>query len=86
MKKALVLLLVVLMILIGLPLPVMGAMGCADCNLMATPWTSCPVVVVLIAGAAALMVLLARRQLSTWVAALADLLVGAGLFRPPRLA
>lgn len=86
MKKALILLLVLLMILIGLPLPVMGAMGCADCNLMATV-AACGAAFVLVAAAAALMLLVVTgRRRSVWLSVLADLLAGTGLFRPPRLA
>lgn len=86
MKKTLVLLLIVLMIVTGLPLPVMGAMGCTTCAVMGTPVAGCLTAVVLVAAAAALLrVLVAGRRLSAWLSALADLIAGAGLFRPPRL-
>lgn len=86
MKKALVVLLIMVMILIGLPLPVMGAMGCADCAVMGTPAVWCAAAVVLVATAAVLLALARGRRLSSWLSALADLVAGAALFRPPRLA
>lgn len=84
MKKALVVLLIVLMILIGLPLPVMGAMGCADCALMA-PTGICVMAFVLVGAAALLVALVAGRRLSAWPSRMAGLLGGDMLFRPPRL-
>ena len=84
MKKAVLLLLIVLMIVIGLPLPVMGAMGCADFNVMGTTVAGCTTAVVL--AAALLLVLGVGRRLSAWLSALVDLVAGTGLFRPPRLA
>lgn len=85
MKKTLVLLLIVVMIVTGLPLPVMGAMGCADFNVMGTTVAGCTTAVVL-AAAALLLVLVVGRRLSAWLSALVDLVAGTGLFRPPRLA
>ena len=63
MKKTLVLLLIVVMIVTGLPLPVMGAMGCADCAVMGTPVAGCTTAVVA-AAAALLLVLVGGRRLS----------------------
>ena len=79
------LLLIVVMIVTGLPLPVMGATGCADFNVMGTTVAGCTTAVVL-AAAALLLVLVGGRRLSAWLSALVDLVAGTGLFRPPRLA
>ena len=86
MKKALIVLLVVVMVVIGLPLPIMGAMGCTECPFMAAPAATCFLAVVFTAAATVLWLLLVGRRLSVLLAALTHLVERAVLFRPPRFA
>jgi len=86
-KKALVVILVVVLVVTGLPVVVMGmsAMaGCQDCGPAAVGETAC-ILAILAAGAALAFALLSRR-LGSRREAMPRLLYGFLFERPPRLA
>ena len=83
-RKTLAILLVILLVVIGVPLPIMGMMSCPQCDLLSSP-TSCALLFVAAAALTVSLGVLFGRRLLTWVSQLVDLMFGSQLFRPPQL-